>query len=58
MSHTSAAHGADGAVDAPHPVRRVRHLAREAFGLMAFSAIASTALAGCLLVLTTLGHRV
>ena len=60
MSHTSAAHGADGAdgADAPHPVRRVRHLAREAFGLMAFSAIASTTLAGCLLVLTTLGHQV
>ena len=57
MSHTSAAHGADGA-DEPHPVRRVRHLAREAFGLMAFSAIASTTLAGCLLVLTTLGHQV
>ena len=35
----------------------MRHLAREAIGLMAFSAVASTTLAGCLLLLTTLGHQ-
>lgn len=53
MSHTRAG----GAVEAPSSVPRVRHLAREAVGLMLFSAIVSTTLAGCLLVLTTLGHQ-
>ena len=36
---------------------RVRHLAREALGLMAFSALASTTLAGCLLLLSSLGRQ-
>ena len=58
MSFTRAA---DGTVGVPPRVApagpRVRHLAREAIGLMAFSAIASTTLAGCLLLLTTLGHQ-
>ena len=36
---------------------RVRHLAREAIVLMAFSAAASTAIAGCLLLLTALGRQ-
>jgi hypothetical protein len=54
MSHTRAA---DGVVETPSGVPRVRHLARDAIGLMVFSAIASSTLAGCLLVLTTLGHQ-
>jgi hypothetical protein len=54
MSYTRAA---DGTLEAPPGVPRVRHLAREALGLMAFSALASTTLAGCLLLLTTLGHQ-
>ena len=58
MSITRAA---DGTVEVPPagvaPTPRVRHLAREAIGLMAFSAVASTTLAGCLLLLTTLGHQ-
>ncbi len=54
MSFTRAA---DGTVEVPRAVPRVRHLAREAIGLMAFSAVASTTLAGCLLLLTTLGHQ-
>ena len=58
MSFTRAA---DGTVEvsaaASRPSPRVRHLAREAIGLMAFSAVASTTLAGCLLLLTTLGHQ-
>ena len=58
MSFTRAA---DGTVGVPPSVTRatprVRHLAREAIGLMAFSAVASTTLAGCLLLLTTLGHQ-
>ena len=58
MSHTRAAWGTDGGtVEVPPAVPRVRHQAREAIGLMAFSALASTILAGCLLLLTTLGHR-
>jgi len=36
---------------------RVRHLAREAIVLMAFSAGASTTIASCLLLLTALGRR-
>jgi len=36
---------------------RVRHLTREAVVLMAFSAATSVALAGCLLLLTTLGRQ-
>jgi hypothetical protein len=43
-----------GALD-PQP--RVRHLAREAVVLMTFSAATSMAVAGCLLLLTTLGHQ-
>ena len=54
MSYTRAA---DGTVEVPPVVPRVRHLAREAIGLMAFSALASTTLAACLLLLTTLGHQ-
>jgi hypothetical protein len=54
MSYTRAA---DGTVEVPPVVPRVRHLAREAIGLMAFSALASTTFAGCLLLLTTLGHQ-
>ena len=58
MSYTRAAWGTDGGtVEVPPVVPRVRHLAREAIGLMAFSALASTTLAGCLLLLTTLGHQ-
>jgi len=36
---------------------RVRHLAREAVVLMTFSAATSMAVAGCLLLLTTLGRQ-
>jgi hypothetical protein len=36
--------------------RRVRHLARECVAVMAFSAVASGALAGSLLLLTSLGR--
>ena len=54
MSFTRAA---EGTVEVSRATPRVRHLAREAIGLMAFSAIASTTLAGCLLLLTTLGHQ-
>ena len=39
------------------PQPRVRHLAREAVVLMVFSAATSMAVAGCLLLLTTLGSR-
>ncbi len=39
------------------PRPRVRHQAREAVALMVFSAVASSAVAGCLLVLTALGHQ-
>jgi len=38
--------------------RRVRHQAREAVALMAFSAITSVALAAALLLLTSLSDRV
>ncbi len=37
-------------------VRRVRHQAREAATLMAFSAATSLGMAGCLLLLTSLGR--
>jgi hypothetical protein len=46
-----------GAAEAPGATPRVRHLAREALGLMVFSAVTSTTLAGCLLLLTSLGHQ-
>ena len=39
------------------PMPRVRHLAREAVVLMTFSAVTSSAFAGCLLLLSTLGRR-
>ena len=39
------------------PPRRVRHQAREAVALMAFSALTSVALAAALLVLTSLGQQ-
>ena len=56
MSITSAADVRSPGVQlAPEP--RVRHLAREAIVLMAFSAVASTSIAGCLLLLTALGPR-
>ncbi len=45
------------ASDAGRTTPRVRHLAREALGLMLFSAVTSTTLAGCLLLLTSLGHQ-
>lgn len=52
---------AEGSVEPPpsalQVTPRVRHLAREALGLMAFSALASTVLAGCLMLLPTLGHQ-
>jgi hypothetical protein len=38
------------------PRPRVRHLAREAAALMAFSALTSASLAGCLMLLTSLGR--
>lgn len=55
MSITSADVGHPG-VPGTH-VPRVRHLAREAVVLMAFSAGASTAIAACLLLLTALGRQ-
>ena len=56
MSITSAADvGSPGVPGTAVP--RVRHLAREAIVLMAFSAVASTTLAGCLLLLTALGRQ-
>ncbi len=39
------------------PRPRVRHQAREAVALMVFSAVASSVIAGCLLLLTALGHQ-
>ena len=57
MSFTRAADGTVGVHPGVAATPRVRHLAREAIGLMAFSAVASTTLAGCLLLLTTLGHQ-
>ena len=62
MSFTRAAGGTAGvrppvSPSVPQPGPRVRHLAREAIALMAFSALASTTLAGCLLLLTTFGHQ-
>ena len=53
MSITPVTHVAQAA---PGPTPRVRHLAREAAALMAFSAATSGALAGCLLLLTSLGR--
>ncbi len=41
-----------------NPLPRVRHLAREALVLMAFSAVTSCAVAGCLMLLTSLGSQV
>ena len=38
------------------PVRRVRHQAREAAAVMAFSAATSVGLAAALLILTSLGR--
>jgi len=55
MSITAADVEAPGVPLAAEP--RVRHLAREAIVLMAFSAGASTTIAGCLLLLTALGRR-
>ena len=55
MSITSAADV--GSPDARAARPRVRHLAREALVLMAFSAVTSATIAGCLLLLTSLGHR-
>jgi hypothetical protein len=39
------------------PRPRVRHQARDAVTVMAFSATASCVVAGCLLLLTALGHQ-
>ncbi|HYH34088.1 MAG TPA: hypothetical protein VD814_02935 [Nocardioides sp.] len=47
----------DVEADALQATPRVRHLAREALALMAFSALASTTVAACLLLLTNLGHQ-
>lgn len=47
-----------GSPDVPVATPRVRHLAREAVVLMAFSAATSATLAGCLLILTSLGRQV
>jgi hypothetical protein len=55
MSITAEDVGSSGAPLGAEP--RVRHLAREAIVLMAFSAVASTSIAGCLLLLTALGRR-
>ena len=56
MSITSAADVRSPGV--PHSAEpRVRHQAREAIVLMVFSAAASTAIAGCLLLLTALGRQ-
>jgi hypothetical protein len=55
MSITPAA--GVGAADVPAPARRVRHQAREAVVLMAFSAGMSAALACCLVLLTSLGRQ-
>jgi hypothetical protein len=66
MSSTAAADiGSPGSARSPGtprsglagPQPRVRHQARESLVLMVFSAAASTAFAGCLLVLTALGHQ-
>ncbi len=54
MSATRAAHVVD--VTAPAPVRRVRHQARDAGVLMAFSLLTSCALALLLLLLTSLAR--
>ncbi len=39
------------------PRPRVRHQARDAVTVMAFSATVSCVVAGCLLLLTSLGHQ-
>ena len=52
---TAADVGSPDAFGDPQP--RVRHLAREAVVLMTFSAATSVAVAGCLLLLTTLGRQ-
>ena len=58
MSIISAADvGSPGVPAARDPEPRVRHLAREAVVLMTFSAATSVAVAGCLLLLTTLGRQ-
>lgn len=49
--------GQSGLGGAGDPQPRVRHLAREAVVLMTFSATTSVAVAGCLLLLTTLGRQ-
>ncbi len=54
---TAADVGSPDVPSAGDPQPRVRHLAREAMVLMAFSAASSTAFAGCLLLLTALGRR-
>jgi hypothetical protein len=41
---------------APPAVRRVRHQAREAVAVMAFSAVTSVGVATCLLLLTSLAR--
>lgn len=46
-----------GPPDVPAATPRVRHLAREAVVLMAFSAGTSAVLAGCLMLLTSLGRQ-
>jgi hypothetical protein len=38
------------------PVRRVRHQARESLAVMAFSAVSSAAVAGAILLITSLGR--
>lgn len=53
----SADAGQPGSGGTSDPQPRVRHLAREAMVLMAFSAASSVAFAGCLRLLTTLGRQ-
>ncbi|MGZ5405421.1 MAG: hypothetical protein ACXWDL_12285 [Nocardioides sp.] len=55
VGSSDAAPSRFGGAGEPQP--RVRHLAREALVLMTFSATTSLAVAGCLLLLTTLGRQ-
>jgi len=55
VGSSDAAPSGFGGAGEPQP--RVRHLAREALVLMTFSATTSLAVAGCLLLLTTLGRQ-
>jgi hypothetical protein len=56
MSLTSSAPPLTGLARVATGDRRVRHQARDAVALMAFSAVSSTAVAGGLLLLAQLGR--